>query len=397
MPKLATNITCTGCGACENICPCEAIQIKPGKESFLFPEINQDKCIECKLCEKRCPIVNGKIKEIKNQDTTDCYALWSLIDRTKSSSGGAFSAISRYIISHGGIVYGAAWKDGFECEHMAIECEDDLYRLRGSKYLQSNINKTFKEIKTILQIGRKVLFTGTPCQVGGLKSYLGRDFENLICVDIVCHGIPSNELFKSYIRKLKKEFPKYNSATGFEFRNLNAWGYAPRPKPETSNHALVGVKNAYMYAFDKALIFRKSCYDCQFNGVRRVGDLTIADFWGLGHDGMPFKHDVSKGVSLVLVNNDRGKCVLSQLKDVFVEKREMSEAIKRNGNLIKSSKYNNYREEIIKAFLSEDKSLSQISREFSLIDRSPIAIIERFLIRINLFFLFKRIYNKLHI
>ncbi len=397
MPQLATNITCTGCGACENICPYEAIQIKPGTERFLLPVINQDKCVECKQCEKKCPIVNGKKEDFKNPETTEAYALWSSIDRTSSSSGGAFSAIARYIISQGGIIYGAAWRNGFECEHIAIENVDELNLLRGSKYLQSKINKSFKEIKSILKTGRKILFTGTPCQVGGLKSYLGKEYDNLICVDIVCHGVPSNELFKSYLNKLKIEYPKYRNATGFEFRNRNAWGYAPHFTSENSNNTLVGIKNAYMYAFDKSLIFRNSCYACQFNGLKRVGDITIADFWGIGQTGIPFKYDVSKGVSLVLVNNDRGTYVMSQLNDVFMEKREMCEALKRNGNIITSSPYSSKREDVINAFLSDGMTLSQICKDYSLITNTPKAIIERFLTRINLFFPLKYIYNKLHI
>lgn len=397
MPILATNITCTGCGACENICPHNAIQITAGEESFLMPKIDSNKCIECKLCEKTCPIVNGRINKIKNKESIDCYAFWSFIDRTSSSSGGAFSAIARTILSQRGVVFGASWMDGFECEHIAVEKEQDLPRLQGSKYTQSRIKNSLKDIKSILKTGRSVLFTGTPCQVGGLKSFLGKEYDNLTCIDIVCHGVPSNEIFKSYIRKLKKEFPKYQYATGFEFRNLKAWGYAPHVTPVKSKHILSGISNAYMYAFDKALIFRHSCYNCQFNGLRRVGDITIADFWGIGQMGIPFKHDVSKGVSLVLVNNERGRYIVSHLDNVFIERREISEALRRNSNLVISSRYNECREEAIRAFLSEEKKLSQICQEFSLINKSLKAIIERFLTRLNLFFPLKSIYNKLHI
>lgn len=397
MPSLATTKACTGCSACENICPHKAIFMEDGAEGFLFPNIDLDKCVECKLCEKACPIVNGKKYDICNPETTECYALWSNIDRTYSSSGGAFSAIARYVISQGGIVFGASWINGFECEHIAIEREDDLYLLRGSKYLQSKINSTFKEIKSVLKTGRRVLFTGTPCQVGGLKSYLGKEYDDLISVDIVCHGVPSNKLFKSYISKLKREFPRYKKASGFGFRNQKAWGCSPHFTSKMTKQSLVGVKNAYMYAFDKALIFRNSCYECQFNGLKRVGDITIADFWGIGQTGIPFKHNVSQGVSLVLVNNDLGRYVMSQLKDVFKEKREISEAIKRNGNIINSSPYSSIRGDVINAFLSDGMTLSQICKDYSLIQYTPKAIIERLLSRLNLFFPLKRIYNKLHL
>ncbi|MDE5599569.1 MAG: Coenzyme F420 hydrogenase/dehydrogenase, beta subunit C-terminal domain, partial [Ureaplasma sp.] len=254
----------------------------------------------------------------------------------------------------------------------------------------------YKDIKKIIKSGGLVLFTGTPCQVGGLKSYLGNEYDNLICVDIVCHGVPSNKIFKSYINKLKNEFSEYQNETGFEFRNCKAWGYAPRMTPNTSNKVLVGVKNAYMYAFDKALIFRKSCYDCKFNGINRVGDITIADFWGVGQFDDPLKHNVSKGVSLVLVNNDKGSSIISSLDKVFKEKREIDEATKLNGNIMRSSTYDNRRDEVIDSFLSNDKTLRQICQEFALIDRTPKALIERILTRINLYFPLKNIYNLLH-
>lgn len=397
MPKLATKNACTGCGACDNICPKKAIEIKPETDSFLYPQIDLEKCVECKLCEKACPIVNGKTDVLKNNETIDTFALWSYPDRTSSSSGGAFSAIARQIFSDGGIVYGAAWINGFECEHISIDTVDDLSRLRGSKYLQSKINSTFKEIRSTLDSGRKVLFTGTPCQVAGLKSFLGKDYTNLLCIDIVCHGVPSNDIFKAYINKLKKEYPKYKDETGFEFRNLRAWGYAPSTKTKYSNKILVGAKNAYMYAFEKALIFRESCYDCQFNGLKRVGDITIADFWGIGQFGIPFKHDVSKGVSLILVNNTRGEFMISHLDNIFIERRDINEAIKLNHNIIRSSKYCDNRDIVINSFLSEDKTLTKICKDFSLLDKSIKGRIERLLTRFNLYFPLKSIYNKLHI
>jgi len=361
-----------------------------------MPYVDSDKCIECKLCEKACPIVNGKKDNLKNPESLICYAMWSKTFRTTSSSGGAFSAIASRILRDGGIVYGASWVDEFVCGHISIDRIEDLPEMQGSKYLQSAIGETFKAVKKQLNDGHKVLFTGTPCQVGGLKSFLGKDYVNLICVDIVCHGVPSNELFKAYITKLKKEYPEYNGETGFEFRNRRAWGIAPRTTRKNSWRMLTGVKNLYMLAFEKSLLFRKSCYDCQFNGLKRFGDITIADFWGIGKDE-PFRHDVTKGVSLVIPNNDKGDNLLHDLEDVFMEQRNLINAVEHNDNLVKSSPLNANRDAVIGDFMNPDVSLCEVANRFQLVNNSTKAKLKRLLIKLRLFYATKSIYNKVKI
>ncbi len=201
MPTLATIDSCTGCGACYNICPHSAIAMKPDSKGFIVPFVESYKCVECKLCEKACPIVNGKKEELKNNNPIRVLALWSKTDRTKSSSGGAFSEIAKHVLTQKGLVYGASWTDNFHCHHIGIDSVNELEALRGSKYLQSSIGDSYKIIRHELRSGRIVLFTGTPCQVVGLKSYLMKPYDNLICVDLVCHGVPSNYLFCNYIDK----------------------------------------------------------------------------------------------------------------------------------------------------------------------------------------------------
>ena len=394
MPILATLSECTGCSACANMCPHDAISIHTDKEGFLMPSIDNRKCVECKLCEKACPIVNNV--NLKHSQCENAYAFWDNRTRTLSSSGGAFSAIATWIRERDGVVYGAAWQNEFQCVHIGCPADQDIAPLRGSKYLQSDIKNTFREVRIELNKGKYVLFTGTPCQIAGLRSFLLKPYDKLITVDIVCHGVPSNELFSNYINKLKREYPKYASSDGFEFRNRRGWGYSPAPTVQNCRlRPLTGISNLYMAAFEKAATFRESCYNCHFNGLSRVGDITIADFWGIGALGTPFKHDVSKGVSLLLLNSEVGKQIVNDLKDCFIEKRELSEAIKLNHNLVGSSVRPSDRETIIAAFNNPDISLNEINSKFSLIGTGWKHRVRDILISTGFFWIAKSIINKI--
>ena len=394
MPVLATKETCTGCSACANICPHDAICVSPDPSGFLMPEVNEKKCVECKLCEKACPIVNGV--NLKHPEVTDVYAFWDNKTRTESSSGGAFSAIAGWVLDRGGVVFGAVWRNGFKCAHISCESWDKLPALRGSKYLQSDIEQTFVEARQALRNGRYVLFTGTPCQIAGLRSFLIKPYEKLVTVDIVCHGVPSNALFINYIEKLKSVYIKYASPTGFEFRNGRGWGYAPSATGENCRlGTLVGVPNLYMSAFEKAAIFRESCYDCHFNGLARVGDITIADFWGIGASGKPFRHDVTKGVSLILIDSDSGKAIVENLTDCFIEKRDLNEATKLNHNLVGSSKRPSYRNELIESFNNPELSLEKINNQYSLVSTGLKNRLRDTLIKTGLFWPIKSAINKI--
>ena len=394
MPQLARHEDCTGCMACYNACSHQAIEIVKDKKGFLQPEVNAEKCVECKLCEKSCPIVTPLEAREPNPHA---YAAWYEEDRKISSSGGAFSAFARKVLAEDGVVFGAAFDNALHLRHVAVESLERLEPLRGSKYVQSEVGETFRTVRQYLKDGRKVLFCGTPCQVAGLRGFLRKDYDNLLTADLACHGVPSGEVFQSYLKKLNNRLGIAEGGLrieSFEFRRRDGWGLAPSISTESYCRPLYGVDALYMEAFDKSALFRESCYHCPFAKIPRVGDVTLADFWGLGRHGKKFKHDVTKGVSLILVNTEKGQKALSALdKDTFVEERTLEEALIENHNLKGSSSCHFNRNEIIEAFLDKQTSLEDIDRKFHLVDRSLKGQIKMWSLKLGLFERVKVFYN----
>lgn len=389
MPSLAKNTDCTGCEACFNACPHAAISMLSDCEGFLAPIVNHDKCMECKLCEKSCPVITP----VRNNGFSEpkAYALWSYPDRTKSSSGGAFSAFARMVINKGGVVYGAAFDEHLHLRHIKVDKIEGLDELRGSKYVQSRIGDTYKSIRIDLRQGRYVLFCGTPCQVAGLKDFLHKDYDRLLLLDLACHGVPSDSVWQSYLSKLALK--KGKRLTDYDFRRRDGWGFQPSARIDGKRKLLFGIDSLFMAAFDKNALFRKSCYHCQYSNPHRVGDCSIADFWGLGRQGIPFRHDVMKGVSLVLVNNKKGAKALSNLDKCFIEERPLGEALAHNANLNHPSSYNKDRDNIIAAFISPELSLMQIDKKFHLVNHGIKESIKDLAVKWNVFTPAKRLYN----
>ena len=227
MPKLAKTESCTGCMACMNACAKGAIKFIADEEGFLQPVVDGDKCIDCHLCERSCPEIQNQYHY--NQGDVDVYAGWNISDRKVSSSGGAFSSIARFVLEKGGVVYGAFLDEHLDCKHIEVDNIEGLNKLRGSKYMQSTIGLTFKSAKKNLLAGKYVLFSGTPCQISGLLTYLGKNYDNLVTMDLVCHGVPSNALFKKYIAKLENRlgFAENERVANYEFRRRDGWGESP--------------------------------------------------------------------------------------------------------------------------------------------------------------------------
>lgn len=367
MIKLADKSSCTGCGACASSCAANAIRMERDTEGFLQPVINTDKCKECGLCQKRCP----ELHPLKQTDYSrqEAYAVIGKNDRNVSSSGGAFSVFARWILKQGGVVVGATMDINLYVHHIIIDSIEQLNLLRGSKYVQSDLKNTYKDVKKILLGGRKVLFSGTGCQVAGLYAFLGgKRYDGLLfTLDLVCHGAPSQGVFDSYLLKLQKKLALTDkNIEGFRFRKLDSWDYRPAIKFSESKWRLLSLsENAYMDAFFKGIIFRESCFKCQYCNTQRIGTFTIADFWGIGRHGSKFSKNVSSGVSLVIDKLGVLNEIKAELeKYAYIEKRTMSEAIVEQSNLKYPMERLKERDFAIKSMMDERISLEDFSKQY---------------------------------
>lgn len=324
--KVCNNDQCTGCSACANICPVGAIEMKTGKIGHIFPSILEN-CIECKRCVKVCPVNNP----LKLQTPNKTFAFW-LKDNEEhhsSTSGGAAACFTNYVLDNGGVVYGCASLPHGKIEHIRIDKKEDAYKLKGSKYVHSHINDAFKLIKSDLKEGKTVLFIGLPCQVAGLKNYVGHDDNNLFCVDLICHGVPSQQVLFEYLESLGF---KRDDVSVVAFREAKG-SYLTIKSSGRSLYRQHECKDLYYMAFNDNLCFRDSCFSCRYSAPERVGDLTIGDFWGLGNT-KPFDYQTHGNVSVVLVNNNKGKYLLEVCSDKYVAiERTLEEAVAGNHNL----------------------------------------------------------------
>lgn len=343
---------CTGCMACYNKCPKGAITISYSKAGFYTPHIDTDKCVDCGLCYSVCP----QNKEIQNRhETTICYAVMAKDEvRKNSASGGVFAAIAKEYINNGGYVCGAAFSDDFKhVNHIIINKLNDLIRLQNSKYVQSNIGNTFIQIKQLLEDGKRVLFSGTPCQVAGLNNYLGLKYDNLLTIDIVCHGIPSPLVWEKYLAEISKD-QKIKSVS---FRNKSyGWhnSYFLEIQTDKKFFKDKSDKNLYYRTFFDHLLINESCYSCKYTNLTREGDLTLGDFWGI--ENYDTKLDDNKGTSLVLVNTDKGRNILDNCKSKFLAVKDLpiQHAIKHNPRLHSSSDKNYCSKEFINNLQDEN-------------------------------------------
>jgi len=333
---------CCGCRACESICPQNAIKMEEDNEGFLYPIIEKSLCINCGLCEKCCPIINSKPNKSFETKAFACINKDD-INRIASSSGGMFLILAEYTINLGGVVFGAAFNSKMELKHSYAENVNDCKKFMGSKYLQSDINKTYFQVKKFLGEDRYVLFTGTPCQIHGLKNYLRIEYKKLLLVDLVCYGVPSPKVFKKYINEM--EINNNTKVTEAYFRKKNiGWKLYTVSLKFANNIEYKNTfnKDIFMKGFLKNLYLRPSCYNCKSNGLDRVSDITIADYWGIStkHPEM----DDNKGTSLLLINSEKGLIVFNKIENniKYIE-TDIESALKCNPSIITSVKPNKNR------------------------------------------------------
>lgn len=329
---------CCGCSACAAICPKECIQMQQDIEGFYYPKLDSQNCIKCQRCLTVCPI-NQKDNQIsKEEKKVWAYAgsNTNLLEQYSSSSGGIFILLANWIIQKGGVVFGAAFNQDFYVKHIGIESKEQIKQLQGSKYVQSYLGDTFLQAKTYLEKGRKVLFSGTPCQIEGLLRFIGKPYEDLITVDLFCTGIPSPKVWADYLEYRKEqahakeiEYINFrNKSGGWEnfricFSFDNGIEYSNTPK-----------EDSYMRGFLCGAFLQKACYNCKFKSEKRNSDLTLGDFWGIKKE-LPEQYS-PYGVSAILVHSEKGEKFIKELNDIQLTEVSVESILKGNKNAFRS-------------------------------------------------------------
>lgn len=319
--------SCTGCSACYNACPRKCIEMTESEEGSLIPYVDTDKCVHCNICKSVCPENNN----IKYNNPINVYAAWSLNEeiRKTSSSGGLAFEIYKFIIENGGIAVGTKFNEKMKLQHKIATTIEEIQEFKGSKYVQSSIGKIYTEIKNNLLNSKTVVFVGTPCQIAGLKNYLRNiDTKNLFLIDLICHGVPPQRYLKDYLEYLKIN----KQIDNISFRGKNNWNFTAY-KEDKIVYMKHNKEDLYYKAFLNSLFYRENCYHCKYARKERVADISLGDFWGLG-DKEKFNYSTKDGVSLVLVNTEKGKRLIQKLKNrIFMEERTLEEAMNGNAQL----------------------------------------------------------------
>lgn len=319
MIRLTKKANCCGCGACAQSCPKNCISMEPDSEGFLYPKVDETQCVNCGLCEKVCPIL---FKQKPDSIKVAAYAAYTSNSelREKSSSGGFFSLLAQEILNRGGTVAGAAFDADFSVRHILVENDAELDRLRGSKYVQSRMEDTYVQIRDLLKQGRPVLFTGVACQIAGLKAFLGREYENLYTVDVLCHGVPSPKVWAHYRREQAQIHGTTLEEVSFRDKRKGWRHYSMALNfAEGVEYCRPGAEDTYLRVFLRDLCLRPSCHSCRFKDFPRLSDLTIGDAWGIERH-MPDLDD-DHGTSVVLVNSEKGMGLWNAVADNAVSRQ----------------------------------------------------------------------------
>ena len=322
MIQIFKNEDCCGCNACGDICPTDAITFPSDKEGFWYPKVDLDKCIDCHLCEKVCPMLHKHVRD-EVYDEPKVIGAYNKDEsiRLDSTSGGVHTALAKKIFAEAGYVGGAIYNADHTVSQIVTDDSNQLPNIRSSKYLQSNAEGVFKAIKVLLNKGEKVFFCGTPCQVQGLYNFLGkRKYENLVVADFVCLGVNSPKVFLKYMDMMEEKYHSHATKIKFKHKKWGWHNFSIRIDFENGKEYVKDWSHDPYFAGYCAdhLYTRPSCYECPFRDYPHVSDFTLADFWGI--ENLDPSMDQDKGTSLILVNTDKGRDFLSQIKDDVISK-----------------------------------------------------------------------------
>lgn len=365
--RLTKKADCCGCGACQQSCPKNCITMEPDGEGFLYPKVDESICVDCGLCEKVCPIL---LVRRSQPSAVDAYAAYVPDEQLRqcSSSGGVFSVLAKEILGRGGVIAGAAFDEDFSVRHILVEKDEDMNRLRGSKYVQSRMEDTYIQIQSLLKQGKSVLFTGVGCQVAGLKAFLGRDYDNLYTVDVLCHGVPSPKVWKQYLAQQEQHFGAATVAASFrdKRKGWKSFSMVLNFENQKQYHEILDL-DAYMRLFLANICLRPSCHSCRFKEFPRLSDLTIGDAWGI-EKHMPDLDD-DRGTSVVLANSSKGQSLWDTVVgDLVFRPGELDILLPRDADSRRSVKPHPNRSRFFAA-LDRGKTMAQLCK---LARKSPV-------------------------
>lgn len=305
---------CCGCSACAQICPRGSITMIKDEEGFFYPSVDKKTCIDCNQCRAICPFENNTIKAEFHPVILGAKAYDDEI-RYWSSSGGIFTLVAESILEKNGIVFGVEMNE--DCtfvKHVAVDHKENLKKLRGSKYIQSRIDGAYINARNYLEQGKPVLFTGTPCQISGLKRFLKKDYSQLFCVEVICHGVPSEELWNKYLNHIEQKYKRKVKNVSFRSKRYSWMQFGSdiqfNPKKTVFKFSF---EDSFFRMFNSSYSMRPSCYECMAKGKRTMADMTIGDFWGV-ETVFPNFND-NKGVSIILMNNEKGKLLFELIRN----------------------------------------------------------------------------------
>jgi len=343
-----TKEKCTGCRACVEICPKKCITMELDEEKFYYPKIDKQKCINCKKCLNSCPVTN----DIKVQDKIILEEVYGYRTNDKknllnSSSGGAFYDIVKSFCNNSKkyAIFGVKFDENFNVMHDYITNIKEIDIFKKSKYVQSNVGDSYSKVKEFLNKKYKVVFSGTPCQVAGLRKYLNKSYDNMLCIDIICHGVPSQDLFNMWLNNEQKKYNSKICNVNFREKVLKKEKYNSKNiKIVLENGTTIienAKKNMYLKGFQNELFYRPSCYECKFASIERYSDITIADCWGI--ENVDSTLDVHEGYSCIVVHTKMGKQIMDDNKFGDLLKLDKEFVIKNNNQYSKPAKFNKNR------------------------------------------------------